>query len=79
MSPRTARTRSPPGLAAIAANKEELEAAYKTIDADKERIQAQLAEKLAESHRQALAALEGIDGESEDLRRIADYIYRREQ
>jgi len=40
---------------------------------------ARARELSAESHQQALAALKGIDGESEDLRRIADYIYRREQ
>ncbi len=33
----------------------------------------------AETHGQALAALAGADGETEDLKRIADYIYSREQ
>ncbi len=33
----------------------------------------------AETHQQALAALAGADGETDDLRRIADYIYSREQ
>lgn len=32
-----------------------------------------------ETHSQALAALDGADGETDDLRRIADYIYSREQ
>lgn len=33
----------------------------------------------AETHEQALAALEGAGGETGDLRRVADYIYSREQ
>lgn len=33
----------------------------------------------ADTHQQALAALAGADGDTEDLRRIADYIYSREQ
>jgi len=33
----------------------------------------------AETHEQALAALSGAGGSTEDLRRIADYIYSREQ
>lgn len=33
----------------------------------------------AESHEKALAALAGAGGETEDLKRIADYIYSREQ
>jgi geranylgeranyl diphosphate synthase type II len=36
-------------------------------------------ELAAESHRQAIGALNGVDGECDDLRRIADYIYQREQ
>ena len=32
-----------------------------------------------ESHSQALAALAGVGGETDDLKRIADYIYSREQ
>lgn len=33
----------------------------------------------AETHANALAALAGANGETEDLKRIADYIYQREQ
>jgi hypothetical protein len=33
----------------------------------------------AETYDQALAALAGAGGETEDLKRIADYIYSREQ
>ncbi|MFA9400139.1 MAG: polyprenyl synthetase family protein [Acidobacteriota bacterium] len=36
-------------------------------------------ELATESHRQAIGALGEVDGESDDLRRIADYIYQREQ
>lgn len=33
----------------------------------------------AETHENALAALDGASGQTEDLKRIADYIYQREQ
>lgn len=33
----------------------------------------------AETHGEAIDALAGVDGDTEDLRRIADYIYSREQ
>lgn len=35
--------------------------------------------RAGQSYEQALAALAAVDGETEDLRRIADYIYTREQ
>ncbi|MDQ2622946.1 MAG: polyprenyl synthetase family protein, partial [Actinomycetota bacterium] len=36
-------------------------------------------ELAADSHAQALDALSGVDGETGDLKRVADYIYMREQ